>query len=113
MPESDDVWAALSTVIHPTFGLSLVTLQMVKAVNVDGDSVTVELVMDCSVCASREAILGQVHRNLRDLVSAPRRLIVTLAAETWSPPWEDYWMTSGIDPARPIDDENQKDTKRQ
>lgn len=109
MPENDEVWAALSTVIHPTFGLSLVTLQMVRAVNADGNSVAVDLVMDCSVCASREAVLGQVHGKLRELVPASGQITVMIAPEKWSPPWEDYWMTSGIDSAQPFDDKNQKD----
>lgn len=106
MLESDDVWEALRTVVHPTFGLSLVTLQMVKAVHVGGESVTVELVMDCSVCANREIILGQVHRKLRELVPAPNGVTVALAPEIWSPPWEGYWFTSGMGSSEPIDEDN-------
>lgn len=97
MPETRDVWTALETVIHPTYGLSLVTLQMVNAVTVDGDAISVELVLDCTVCASREAILEQVHRKLAALLPETGRLAVSLAPQTWSPPWEDYWFTSGMD----------------
>lgn len=111
MPERREVLAALGTVIHPTYGLSLVTLQMVSAVEIEGDSISVQLLLDCSVCASREAILGQVHRKLGRLLSDTGHLAVSLAPQAWSPPWEDYWFTSGMDAAGPIDDDNDKDEK--
>lgn len=109
MPEERDVLAALGTVVHPTYGLSLLTLQMVNAVEVDGDAVAVELMLDCSVCASREAVLGQVHRKLGRLLPDGGRLAVSLAAQAWSPPWEDYWFTSGMDAAGPLNNDNKKD----
>lgn len=96
MVGSDEVWAVLGTVIHPTFGLSLVTLEMVKAVRVNGDAVTVELLLDCPGCPGAEAALAQVSRKLRALDPAPGQVTVSLAAEKWSPPWECYWLTSGI-----------------
>lgn len=98
------MWAALGTVIHPTYGLSLVTLEMVQGVEVGGDAVTVELALDCSICASREAILSQVHRKLGALVPASGRLAVTLAPQPWSPPWETHWFLSGMPaPGEPDD----------
>lgn len=93
MVDRDAVWAVLGTVIHPTFGLSLVTLEMVKAVRVDGDAVTVELRLDCP---GVEAALAQVSRKLRALNPTPEPVTVCLAPEKWSPPWEGYWFTSGI-----------------
>ena len=105
MPDKQEVWAALSTVIHPTYGLSLVTLQMVNAVEIDGDTVSVELLLDCSICASREAILGQVHRKLAGLVPDNGHLTVTLASQAWSPPWETHWFLSGM-PTPGATDEN-------
>lgn len=109
MPEERDVLAALGTVVHPAYGLSLLTLQMVNAVEIDGDTISVDLMLDCSVCASREAILGQVHRKLGRLLPDTGHLAVSLAPQAWSPPWEDYWFTSGIDPAGPLIDDNEKD----
>jgi ATP-binding protein involved in chromosome partitioning len=97
MVKRDAVWTALGSVIHPTFGLSLVTLEMVKDVRVDGDAVTVELRLDCPGCPGAEAALAQVSRKLRALNPAPGLVTVSLAAEKWSPPWEGYWFTSGID----------------
>jgi metal-sulfur cluster biosynthetic enzyme len=90
---SDDVRAVLSTVIHPTFGLSLVTLQMIKAVQVNRNEITVELVMDCPGCPAAEAALAQVSQKLQALHPAPGRVTVSLALEKWSPPWEAYWFT--------------------
>jgi metal-sulfur cluster biosynthetic enzyme len=93
MVSSDEVWAVLNTVIHPTFGLSLVTLQMVKAVQVNRSKVTVELVMDCPGCPGAEAALAQVSQKLQALDPPPERVTVSLVLEKWSPPWEAYWFT--------------------
>lgn len=83
----------MSAVVHPTFGLSPVTLEMVKTVRVDTDSITVELVLGCPGCPSGEAVLAQVNRKLRDLLPPSGRVTVTLVPEKWSPPWEGYWFT--------------------
>lgn len=113
MVERDEVWAALRSVIHPTFGLSLVTLKMVTAVQIDEEAVTVELVMDCPGCPSGEAVLAEVNDRLRALAPGPGRVTVTLAPERWSPPWEGYWFTSAMDSTEPIDRNNEKDTRSQ
>ncbi len=80
-----DVRAALAGVIHPSFGLSLVALEMVRAVRVTPSGIEVDLVMDCPGCPAGEAALASARRTLRSLDGRPARLM--LLPERWAPPW--------------------------
>jgi len=101
VPDRDEVWTALRSAIHPTFGLSLVTLRMVKNVRVDDGTVTVELVMDCPGSPGGEAALAQVSRKLRAICPPPGQVIVRLLPEKWASPWDGFWFTSGIGEVSP------------
>ncbi len=81
-----DVRAALDRVIHPTFGLSLIALNMVRAVRVSADRVEVDLVMNCPGCPAGEVALAHARQNRALLQVATVQL--NLLPEVWTPPWE-------------------------
>ncbi len=81
-----DVRAALDRVIHPTFGLSLIALNMVRAVRMSADRIEVDLVMNCPGCPAGEVTLAQARQDLAALSSGIVRL--NLLPQIWTPPWE-------------------------
>ena len=81
-----DVRAVLDRALHPTFGLSLIALDMVRAVRVSADRIEVDLAMNCPGCPAGEATLAQVRQNLVALNGGDVRL--NLLPQVWTPPWE-------------------------
>ena len=87
MITEEAAFAALDEVIHPSFGLSLVALGMVRTVRASASQVTVELVMNCPGCPSAEVALGGAWHALRAL--APDCTVhLALLPEVWHAPWE-------------------------
>ena len=81
-----DVRTVLDEVIHPSFGMSIVALNMVRAVRVSADRIEVDLVMNCPGCPAGEVALAQTRKNLTELNSGDVRL--NLLPRVWVPPWE-------------------------
>ena len=81
-----EVRAALDQVVHPTFGMSLIALNMVRAVSVTQAAVEVDLVMNCPGCPAGEVTLTQARRRLEALNGGRVRL--KLLPQVWTPPWE-------------------------
>ena len=52
MTNDKEVMTASDTVIHPSYGMSLVALQMIRSVAVNERGVQVEMVMNCPGCAA-------------------------------------------------------------
>lgn len=86
MITESDVRAALAEVVHPTWGLSLAALNMVRGVRITRAGIEVDLVMNCPGCPAGEATLAQVRRRLEALGAGPVRLV--LLPEIWQPPWD-------------------------
>jgi len=86
MVTEEEIRAALDRVVHPTFGLSLIALNMVRAVRVSEDRIEVDLVMNCPGCPAGEVTLAQVRQNLVALNGGDLRL--NLLPQYWTPPWE-------------------------
>ena len=78
--------AVLDTIIHPSFGMSLVALGMVRAVRVSADSIEIDLVMNCPGCPAAEAALALARRALHALNGASA-VRLTLLPQVWTPPW--------------------------
>lgn len=85
-----EVRAALDQVVHPTFGMSLIALKMVRAVSVTPAAVEVDLVMNCPGCPAGEVTLTQARRRLEALNGGRVRL--NLLPQVWTPPWEEHTM---------------------
>jgi len=86
MPTETEIRATLDRVVHPTFDLSLIALNMVRAVRLVDDRIEVDLVMNCPGCPAGEVTLAQVRRNLTALNGGDVRL--NLLPQVWTPPWE-------------------------
>ncbi len=86
MPTEAKVRAALDEVIHPSFGLSLVALKMVRGIRVSQELIEVDLVMNCPGCPAGEVVLTQARQRLMALNDGDVQLMVL--PETWMPPWE-------------------------
>jgi metal-sulfur cluster biosynthetic enzyme len=86
MPTEFEIRAALDEVIHPSFGLSLIALDMVRAVRVSDDALEVDLVMNRPGCPAGEVTLAQARQKLEALQSRGVRL--NLVSLVWTPPWE-------------------------
>ena len=80
------VRAALDEVIHPSFGLSLIALEMVRAVRVLDQVIEVDLVMNCPGCPAGEVVLARARQTLTALQVGAVRL--NLLPDGWTPPWE-------------------------
>ncbi len=86
MPTEADVRAALDEVIHPSFGMSLIALGMIRAVRTNAEMIEVDLVMNCPGCPASEVALAHARQSLAELQVDTVRL--NLLPEVWSPPWE-------------------------
>ena len=84
MPTEVEIRAVLDEVIHPSFGLSLIALDMVRAIRVSEGIIEVDLVMNCPGCPAGE--VTQARKNLIALSGGDVRL--NLLPQVWTPPWE-------------------------
>jgi metal-sulfur cluster biosynthetic enzyme len=66
--------------------MSLIVLNMVRAVRVADRVLEVDLVMYCPGCPAGEAVLAQTHRSLSKFNGHTVRL--NLLPKVWTPPWE-------------------------
>jgi metal-sulfur cluster biosynthetic enzyme len=83
------VYGVLNEMIHPSFGMSLKVLEMVRAVRVLQSRIEIDLVMNCPGCPTGQAVLDNVRRALHAL---DQETIVRLNVlpEVWHPPWGEW-----------------------
>ncbi len=92
MVTEEDVRSALEGVIYPSFGLSVVALQMVRDLRISQAGVEVDLVVNCPGCPAGEATLAKVRRTLQSLQSHDGGEVrIQLLSEVWTPPWEAFF----------------------
>jgi metal-sulfur cluster biosynthetic enzyme len=78
-----EVRAALDEVIHPSFGMSLIALGMVRAVRTTAEVIEVDLVMNCPGCPAGEVVLAMARQKLKALSLGTVRL--NLLPQAWKP----------------------------
>jgi metal-sulfur cluster biosynthetic enzyme len=89
MPTEAEIQAALKTVIHPTYGMSLVTLQMVKGIRLSPGRIEVDLVMNCPGCPAGQAVLARAQQVLQAFFApGDGRVTIRLLPQVWHPPWQ-------------------------
>ncbi len=81
-----DVRAALDEVIHPSFGMSLIALEMVRAVHIEPSAITIDLVMNCPGCPAGEIALASARHKIERMQVGAVQL--NLLPAGWTPPWE-------------------------
>lgn len=88
MPTEQEVRAALSEVVDPELGASLIDLNMVRRIEITDGQVTVHLVLTVPGCP----LVWWIGQSVREAVSAlpgVERVEVKLLDEPWQPP--DDW----------------------
>ncbi|MCC7208356.1 MAG: DUF59 domain-containing protein [Anaerolineae bacterium] len=90
MLTESEVRAVLSNVIHVSFGMSLITLGMVRAIRVVASAVEIDLVMNCPGCPGGEIALAATRERVRAL-DGVTEVKLRLLPEPWTPPWEQHW----------------------
>jgi metal-sulfur cluster biosynthetic enzyme len=81
-----EVRTALDEVIHPSFGMSLIALGMVRTVRVSEQTIEVDVVMNCPGCPAGEAALALARQKIEALCVGAVQL--NLLPQYWTPPWE-------------------------
>ena len=90
MVSETEVYAALQDVIHPTFGMSLINLDMVRAVRVSATDIEVDLIMNCPGCPAGEAVLARLREKLH-ILDAEGGVKLMILPDVWQPPWGTGW----------------------
>jgi metal-sulfur cluster biosynthetic enzyme len=91
MVTEEMIRAALEGVIYPTFGMSVMTLEMVRNIRVSPARIEVDMVMNCPGCPAGAATLAAVRRTLQSLIASNGGEVrVQLLAQAWRPPWEAF-----------------------
>ncbi|MEP0546569.1 MAG: Mrp/NBP35 family ATP-binding protein [Rhodothermales bacterium] len=82
----EQVLDALSNVIEPDLGKDLVTLGMVKDVEVDGKRVTFTVILTTPACPLKEQIRGACVKAVHELVDADAEVTVNMTSNVTSKP---------------------------
>jgi metal-sulfur cluster biosynthetic enzyme len=91
MVTEETVRSALESVVYPSFGLSIVTLEMVRDVRVSQAGIEVDMVMNCPGCPAGEATLAEVQRTIHSLLPSGSGVVrIQLLSLAWTPPWEAF-----------------------
>ncbi len=80
-----EVRAALAEVIHPSFGISILALDMVRAIRILEATLEVDLVLNCPGCPSGELVLSMMRKKIEAFQAGVVRL--NLLSQVWTPPW--------------------------
>jgi len=91
MPTEQEVMGALSNVMDPELGSSIVELGMVRSVQVQGGLVEIELVLTVPGCPLADWIVGRAHRVVMTMPGV-ERVEIRLLDEPWQPPDSDDWQ---------------------
>ncbi|GIL13308.1 MAG: hypothetical protein BroJett038_20280 [Chloroflexota bacterium] len=70
MPDEAEVRAILAEVIHPTFGMNVLALGMVRTVRISSSGIEIHLVMNCPGCPAGEVVLARIREKLSKLIGA-------------------------------------------
>jgi len=87
-----EIRQALRGVVHPSYGMDVVTLDMVRDIQLNDGSIEIRLGMPCPGCPASRVTLARIERTVRQ-VNGNYSLRITLLAERWTPPWDgwDLW----------------------
>jgi len=77
---------ALRTVYDPEFTLDLVTLNMVKAIQITGKQVSIDLVLTTPLCPLAPLIKLKIERAVTQAVPEVAAVETNILDEKWEPP---------------------------
>ncbi len=82
----EQILDALSNVIEPDLGKDLVTLDMVKDVEIDGQQVAFTVILTTPACPLKEQIRGACVKAVHELVDADAEVTVNMTSNVTSKP---------------------------
>jgi ATP-binding protein involved in chromosome partitioning len=77
VPSAEAVRSALSGVVDPELGADIVELGMVRAVEIDGGAVTVEVALTVAACPLRDQLRADVERHVKAVPGVERVTVRT------------------------------------
>lgn len=92
----EEVLQALSQVQEPDLGKDLVSLNMVKDVSIDGDSVSFTVVLTTPACPMKDMMRNACENAIRLLVNKSAKVQVNFTAKTSSGRNRDQQVLSGV-----------------
>ncbi len=90
MPTEQDVITALTDVVDPELGSSIVELGMVRSLQVHDGQVEIELVLTTPGCPLADWIVGRAHQAVITMPGV-ERVDIKVLDEPWQPPDTDDW----------------------
>ena len=93
---NDDILKALSNVQEPDLGKDLVTLNMVKDINIDGNAVSFTVVLTTPACPLKEMIKNACINAVNILVSKEAEVTVNFTSNTSSNRKDGKTVLSGV-----------------
>jgi ATP-binding protein involved in chromosome partitioning len=82
----EKVLDALRTVYDPEFTMDIVTLNMVKAVRIDGTRVALDLVLTTPACPLAPFIKLKIERAIQQAAPEVTEVVSNILNEKWDPP---------------------------
>ena len=86
MITQEQILEALRTVYDPEFTMDIVTLNMVKKVNIDGSRVELDLVLTTPSCPLAPFIKMKIERAIIQALPEVTEVISHILNEKWEPP---------------------------
>ncbi|MCL4478037.1 MAG: metal-sulfur cluster assembly factor [Deltaproteobacteria bacterium] len=85
----EDVLNALRTVMDPEVGMDVVTLGLIRKVDIDdSNNINVDMIMTVPGCPLVDYLLMSVESKIKD-IEGVGDVNVMLLDEQWTPPWAD------------------------
>ena len=86
MITQEQILDALRTVYDPEFTLDLVTLNMVKSIQITGQQVSIDLVLTTPLCPLASLIKLKIERAVTQAAPEVTAVITRILDEKWDPP---------------------------
>ena len=86
MPTEQEIREALRPVRDPEIGMSVIDLEMIREVVIEGDTVVIKMVLTAPFCPLADLITEQV-RQAAAAVPGVKEAKVTPLQERWDPSW--------------------------
>jgi ATP-binding protein involved in chromosome partitioning len=90
--DDQTVRQALRSVIDPELGVSVIDLNMVRQITLEGGKVSVELVLSAPGCPLAGWIVQQIRAAIAG-IEGVQQIDVRLLDEPWQPPDADNWQS--------------------
>ena len=85
MPTKDDVYNILKNINDPEMMIDIVTLELIRNVDIKGDIVDIKMTLTSPMCPFGPQLMEEIKAKLRDGINGIKDAKVELS---FDPPWE-------------------------